>query len=185
MFRNFLSRTVPPALFSLCFLFAGSLSAQTTQIPADAKTLAQAMQASEQSRMGIEASIQNAIKQGKSTEKVLECSRADELAFTTNAYAEAIAAALSADEIQQATTFFASPAGKAYLEYSRSLEFQQRGIPDAKPRKLSGAEERATRKFLQASAGKKLLEDRVLETPQLRAALTRGMVELVSKCSAK
>jgi hypothetical protein len=162
---------------------AGNLSAQPAQITAGAKALSQAMQSTAQARMGIEASIQKGIEQGKATEKVLECSRAHDLAFVSDAYAQAIDAALSEEEMQVATEFFSSPAGKAYLEYSRSLEFKQKGIPDPNPKTLSAAEERATRKFLAATAGKKLLEERVLETPQLRANLTRGMGDLISKCA--
>jgi hypothetical protein len=164
-------------------LLAANLAAQTVQITAGAKALSQAMQTTAQARMGIEASIQKGIEQGKATEKVLECSRAHDLAFVSDAYSQAIDSALSGEEMQLATEFFSSAAGKAYLEYSRSLEFKQRGIPDPNPKKLSAAEERATRKFLAASAGKKLLEDRVLETSQLRASLTRGMVDLISTCS--
>jgi hypothetical protein len=164
-------------------LLAENLAAQSVQVTEGAKALSQAMQSTAQARLGIEASIQKGIEQGKATEKVLECSRTQDLAFVSDAYAQAIDAALSGEEMQVATEFFSSPAGKAYLEYSRSLEFKQKGIPDPNPKTLSAAEERATRKFLGASAGKKLLEDRVLETPQLRASLTRGMSDLISKCS--
>lgn len=162
---------------------AVNLSAQPAQITADAKALSQAMQSTEQARIGIEASIKKGIEQGKATEKVLECSRTQDLAFVSDAYAQAIDSALSAEDMKLATEFFSSPAGKAYLEYSRTLELSQRGISDPNPKKLSAAEERATRKFLGTSAGKKLLEDRVLETPELRSNLTRGMVELIQKCS--
>ncbi len=182
MFREYFRRTIPLASFSF-LLLAGNLSAQTAQISPGAKALSQAMQSTAQARLGIEASIRKGIEQGKATEKVLECSRSHDLAFVSDAYAQAIDASLSADEMQVATEFFSSPAGKAYLEYSRTLELQQKGIADPNPKKLSGAEERATRKFMETSAGKKILEDRVLETSQLRSNLTRGMIDLVSTCS--
>lgn len=183
MFREDCRRTFPLASVACALLMAGNVSAQPAQISAGARALSQAMQSTAQARLGIEASIQEAIGKGKTTEKELACTRTHDLAFVADAYAQAIDASLSAEEMQVATEFFSSPNGKAYLEYSRSLEFSQRGIPDPNPRKLNGAEERAALEFLETSAGKKLLEDRVLETSQLRSSLMRGMSELISKCA--
>lgn len=183
MLRDYFRKSIALASFACSLLLAGAVSAQSAQITEGARALSNAMQSTQQARIGIEASIRKGIEQGKATEKVLECSRTHDLAFVSDAYAQAIDAALSAEEMQVATEFFSSAAGKAYLEYSRSLELRQKGLPDANPKTLAGAEERATRKFLATSAGKKILEDRALETPELRANLTRGMVELVSKCS--
>lgn len=183
MFHDHPRQSIPLAVFICSSLFAGTLSAQPAQITAGARALSEAMQSTAQARMGIEASIQKAIEQGNATEKELGCTKSDDLAFVSEAYARAIDAALSAEEMQVATDFFSSPEGKGYLEYSRSLEFKQRGITDPNPKTLSTKEERAARKFLETTAGKKLLEDRVLETSQLRENLMRGMKDLITKCA--
>jgi hypothetical protein len=171
-------------LLAFSLVATTQIHAQAAPIPADAKTLAQAMQLAESTRMGIEASIQKAILQGRSTQKELDCMKASNLDFAADAYATAMATALSPEETKQAIAYFSSPEGRAYLRYSRSMELKQRGIPDADPKSdLTDAETRATQKFLEKSAGKKLLEDRVLETPEVRAALTRGVIALKSRCA--
>jgi hypothetical protein len=131
----------------------------------------------------VEASIRNAIQQGRAKQSELDCVKGANLDFTVDVYAKAIAAALSAEEIKQGVAFFSSPEGQGYLQYSRSLELKARGVPDSTPKAdLNPAEYAATTGFLGKSAGKKLLEDRVLETPELRSNLARAMSGLIQKC---
>jgi hypothetical protein len=171
-------------LLAFSLIATTQIHAQSAPIPADAKALAQAMGLAESTRLGIEASLQKAILQGRSTQKELDCVKGSSVDFAADAYATAMASALSADETKQAIAFFSSPEGREYLRYSRSLELKQRGIPDADPKpELTDTETRAAQKFMEKSAGKKLLEDRVLETPEVRAALARGVIALRNKCA--
>ena len=156
--------------------------AQKVSESADARALVDAMHLSEHVRAGLEAGVRKAIEQGRSTQKELECTRGANLSFATDAYATAIAAALSPYEIKQAIAFFTTPEGGAYLKYSFGLELHQRGIRDQPRYELTAVEEREVLKFIDKSAGKKLLQDRVHETPELRASLIRGVSALVAQC---
>jgi hypothetical protein len=177
------TRPILSLLITLGVLLSAQVQAQTAPMKPDAKALAAAMQLSQSTRIGIEASVQKAIQQGYAKPRELDCMKAANFDFVVEAYSGAIASALSAEEIKQAIAFFSSPAGQAYTRYSRSLELKARGIPDANPKtELTAAEQDAAMKFIAKSAGKKLLEDRVIETPALKSSLTRGVSALVEKC---
>lgn len=167
-------------------LSAANVPAQAPQSkPSEAKLLAQAMQVAQSSRTGIEASVQKAIQDGRSTQKELDCVKAANMDFAVDAYAAAIETALTPAEINRALVFFASAEGRGYLKYSRTQELQARGIADAEPKTdLTPAEYRATTSFLDSSAGKKLLEAHVLETSELKSALARSLMALVNRCGA-
>jgi hypothetical protein len=170
-------------LATLGVLLSAQVCAQTAPVTPDVKSLAAAMELSQSTRIGIEASVQKAIQQGYAKPGELDCMKAANFDFVVEVYSRAIASALSAEEVKQAIAFFSSPAGQAYTRYSRSLELKARGVPDANPKtELTDAEQSATMKFLEKSAGKKLLEQHAIETPELRASLTREVSALVQKC---
>lgn len=151
----------------------------------EARVLAQAMQVAQQSRTGIEASLQKAIAEGHSTQKELDCVRAADMSFAVDAYTSAIETSLTPAEIRQALAFYASAEGRGYLQYSRSQELQRRGVPVAQPKTdLTAAELRAMTTFLGTTAGKKLLEAHVLDTPDLKTSLARGLMALTNRCGA-
>jgi hypothetical protein len=176
------TRPILSLLITLGVLLPAGAHAQAPAA-ADAKSLAAAMQLGQSTRIGIEASVKKAIQQGHAKPGELDCMKAANFDFVVEVYSKAIAAALSAEEIKHATAFFSSPEGQAYTRYSRSLELKGRGVPEANPKtELTAAEQSATMKFLENSAGKKLLEQHAIETPEVRASLTREVSALVVKC---
>jgi hypothetical protein len=146
----------------------------------EAKALAKSMRLIESARIGFEVLVQKRIQGGLAGQKELDCVRADDLAFAADAYASAIDASLSPEEIKDAVGFFSTPEGQAYLDYSRTLEMQQRGIPNPHPKgELTAAETRETLKFMERSARKKILDERVLESTELKWSLLNGVTGLV------
>jgi hypothetical protein len=106
--------------------------------------------------------------------------------FATDAYATAIATKLSREEIKEAIAFFKTSEGREYLRYTRSMSLQRRGIPDPDPkRELTTAENQAMTKFMGKSAGKKLLQDHVLDGPDLSRSLQVGMRDLYEHCNSR
>jgi hypothetical protein len=175
---------IAPISLTVAICASAGLNAQTPKILAGAKQLAQSMQLRESTKLGAELSLQKAVEQGRVSQQELDCTRASNLDFAIDAYSAAIAAALSSSELKQANVFFSGEAGRAYAHYARSVEMRQRGIPDPDPKlELTPAETAAATKFLATSAGKKLLQDRVMETPQLKASLAQGFVALKAKCA--
>jgi hypothetical protein len=152
----------------------------------EAKALAKSMRLIESARIGFEALVQKRIQGGLAGQKELDCVRADDLAFAADAYASAIDASLSPEEIKDAVGFFSTPEGQAYLDYSRTLEMQQRGIPNPHPKgELTAAETRETLKFMERSAGKTILDERVLESTELKWSLLNGVTGLVDRCKTR
>jgi hypothetical protein len=173
-----------PISLTVAICASAGLDAQTPKIPAAAKQIAQAMQLRESTKTGAELSLQKAVEQGRVSQAELDCTKASNLDFAVDAYAAAIAAALSSSELKQANSFFSGAAGRAYAHYARSVELRQRGIPDPDPKlELTPAETAAATKFLATNAGRKLLRDRVMETPQLKASLAQGFVALKARCA--
>ena len=175
---------IAPMSLTVAIGASAGLNAQTPKILAGAKQLAQSMQLRESTKLGAEVSLQKAVEEGRISQQELDCTKAANLDFALDAYSAAIAAALSSSELKQANAFFSSPAGRGFGHYSRSLELRQRGIPNPDPKlELTPVETAAATKFLATSAGKKLIEDRVLETPQLKASLAQGFVALKAQCA--
>jgi len=173
----------PISLWAVLCASAGA-QAQALVVSAEAKRLAQAMQLRESTRLGAELSLQKALEQGRISQQELDCTKASSLDFAVDAYSTAIATALSADEIKRANAFFTSPAGRAYLRYSRSIELKQRNIPDPDPKpELDAKETAAATKFLETSAGKKLIEQRVFETSALKSSLAQGFLAIKTQCA--
>jgi hypothetical protein len=171
------------ALLSFVFPSVNEVCAQTPvpEAPA-AKALVQAMQVQESVRIALEASVQRDVQQGRFTQKVLDCVKTSNLDFATDTYAAAVAAALSPQEIKQAMAFFSSAEGRGYLKYSAAQELQARGLSGGESVEMSPKEYSATSKFLDSNAGKKLLQDRVHETAELKASVARGMAALLGQC---
>jgi len=168
-------------------LFSGTLQAETPPpvSTVDARALAESMHVAEQSRIGLVAGLDMSVQQGKITQQKADCIKSADLSFTTDLYATSIQATLSPAEIKDAIKFFSSPAGQGYIEYSRSLEFKQRGVPDPKPKELNDKETRATLAFMETSAGKKILDQQVLQSADLKSALMRGMFDVVRRCNGQ
>jgi hypothetical protein len=172
-------------LAAALLLATANLYAQSAAPPAEAKALVSAMHVAEQAREGLLAGVQKAVEQGRATQKDLDCMKSSSLGYFADAYATAFASALSSQELKDASAFFSSPEGKAYLRFSRSLELKQRGVPDSDPKTdLSEKETSAIMKFMGSSAGKKLVQERSYETTEFRSALIRGTSALQSKCRA-
>ena len=172
--------------FAVAFLLATvPLHAQSASPSAEAKALATVMKVGEQMREGLLFGIQKAIQQGRASQKEYDCMKSSSLVSLEDTYATAFGAALSPDELKDAAAFLSTPHGKEYLRYARSLERKQRGLPDPDPKpELTDKETAATLKFLEKSAGKKLLETRAFETAEFRSSLVARVSELVIKCKA-
>jgi hypothetical protein len=146
---------------------------------AQAAILATTMQVDRHARLRLEASVRKEIEAGSASQQELDCVRAADMDFVVDAYARAILATLSAEEITRALAFYASEEGQAFLEHSIDQELRPSAVAATG---LTPAEQRALTKFLSTNAGKKLLAGRVLETGELKTSLARGLVSLTRKC---
>jgi hypothetical protein len=119
--------------------------------------------------------------EGSATQQELDCVRAAKLDFVLDAYARAILATLSSEDITRAIAFYASNEGQGFLKHSIAQELR---TPEAAPTELTPAEQAALKKFLSTSVGKKILAGSVLETVESRTSIARGLLALTTKCQA-
>lgn len=161
-------------------LLQPSQAQQTEASLQDGLALAKAMQVEKAFRMGFEAAVQ---KQGGDTKAEIDCVKRTDVSFANDIYAAAFVKKLTAAEIEESTTFFNKPVGQWYLEYSAAMELQSRGakvtVPSAD---ISQEMYDDLTKFVDSPTGKKVLERREHETPELRAALAAKATPIVLAC---
>jgi hypothetical protein len=139
------------------------------------------MQVDQHARLRLEASVRKEIAEGSATQQELDCVRAADMNFVVDAYARAILATLSGEEITRATAFYASKEGRGFLRHSIDQELRPPAVAAAE---LMPAEQGALMKFLSTGVGKKLLAGRVLETDEVRTSVARGLISLTRKCQS-
>ena len=173
---------------ALVLLLAPGLwqSSQAQQIEAPLQNglaLAKAMQVEKAFRMGFEAAVQ---KQGGDTKAELDCVKSTDVSFANDIYAAAFVKKLTPDEIKESVAFFTKPVGQWYLEYSAAMELQSRGakvtVPSAD---ISQEMYDDLTKFVDGPTGKKVIERREHETPELRTALAAKATPIVFACKQK
>jgi hypothetical protein len=158
--------------------------AQQTEAPLqDGLALAKAMQVEKAFRMGFEAAIQ---KKGGDTTAELDCIRRTDVSFANDIYAAAFVKKLKPEEIDESVAFFSKPVGQWYLEYSAAMELQSRGVKVTVPSAdISQEMYDDLSKFVDSPTGKKVLERREHETPELRSALAAKATPIVVACMQK
>lgn len=148
---------------------------------AQAALLARTMQVDQHARLRLEASLRKDMAEGQATQQELDCVKAAKMDFVIDAYAQAILATLSTEDITRAIAFYASKEGQGFLRHSIDQELRPPAAPAAE---LTPAEQSALTKFLSTAVGKKLLAGRVLETVESRTSIARGLLSLTRKCQA-
>jgi hypothetical protein len=149
----------------------------------DAQALAQAMHVEKFVKEAFEAVVESNIKSGRATQAELNCIKRTDIPFANDVYASAMARALTQEEMSEALTFFNKPAGQWFLEYSKNLDFQARGLASSIPDVEMTEEMYADfAKFIRGTASKKLLETREHETPELKNALGAKIMPIFLRC---
>jgi sulfur transfer complex TusBCD TusB component (DsrH family) len=177
-------------MYSVLFVASALLGVQLQAIGADGNQrnlsaghrLAEAMEVEDQVREGFVAAVQSAMRSGRATEAELNCMKNERMAFANDVYAAGLTKALSQDELSVATDFFSSSAGKAFLKYSREQELKARGIQPSSSGELSQDAYAGILKFMETSAGKKLVEQRLHETAELKESLASRAGPIILKC---
>jgi hypothetical protein len=146
---------------------------------AQAALLARTMQVDQHAKLRLETSVRKDMEEGRATQQELDCVKAAKMDFVVDAYARAILATLSTEDITRALAFYASKEGRGFLKHSIDQELQQPGTAE-----LTAAEQSALTKFLSTAVGKKLLAGRVLDTVESRTSIARGLLSLTRKCQA-
>lgn len=148
---------------------------------AQAALLARTMQVDQYARLRFETSVRKDMAEGWATQQELDCVKAAKMDFVLDAYARAILATLSSEDITHAIAFYASKEGRGFLKHSIDQELRP---PEAAATELTPTEQAALTKFLSTSVGKKVLAGRVLETVESRTSMARGLLSLTTKCQA-
>lgn len=149
----------------------------------DAQALAKAMQIERFVKVGFEAAIEGKTGGGRVGQAELECFKRTDFSFANDIYAAAFARTLTPGQIKEAVAFFNKPVGQWFLEHSAAIELQSRGVKTAAPSAdISPEMYGDLEKFTSGATGKKLLEQREHETPELQNALGAKMVPIVIAC---
>lgn len=152
-----------------------------TSLEQEAVALVQAMRMEPSTRQALEAKSEIAIKQGQANPAERECIKKMDLAFVNEIYATVFTKTLTREEIQQATKFFSSSAGQAYLQYALDEQFRQGGL-SAPQTEMSDETTAKVLEFSATSAGDKLMMKQVHDTAEAQKEVVTKLVPGLLKC---
>jgi hypothetical protein len=171
---DFYSRDVARKLISTCLVFA-------TIGPAYSGTTADFFAMGALTRMQL--SIADAEAQGKVSHKAALCVKSVEYFQFLPAFNSLLQESLSSLELTQSDQFFSSSAGIKYARqgliqvYTNTGHTNQETIPT-----LTGKELNDVEAFSRSSAGTKLINERVLESPDARKLISARIKEIFQSC---
>jgi hypothetical protein len=154
---------------------------KATALEQEAVLLAQAMRMEPSTRQALEAKSEGAIKRGRANPAERDCIKKMDLGFVNQIYATAFTKTLTREEIQQATAFFGSPAGKALLQYALDEQFRQGGL-SVPQTELSDDTTAEVMEFSATPAGDKLIMKSVHDTPEARQEVAARITPELLKC---
>lgn len=149
-----------------------------------AAQLVETMRIDEVTLLGLRLGLQRGAREGSVSAKALDCVKKLDRTTFAPVYVQVVAANLTAPEMASSAAFFESAPGRKYIESGIFQLYQAVAIaaPDPEPI-LSDADLQAITAFSHTSAGKKLLVDRILDTPETRAAIGARIQQLLISCS--
>jgi hypothetical protein len=168
--------------------------------PTDAAELDHVMQLDRATLLGFQASVHDAVKRGKTTQKQYECIRQFQPSVFTEIYVRGISQMLSPEEIRVAVAFYRSPTGsKSILQGFAELKHRiGTSVPlseisaaftaaddkaiEAAP-ELNETDNKAVQAFSETSAGKKLLLEHILQSAPITAQIKEKIVSLLPTCA--
>lgn len=147
-----------------------------------AAQLVEAMRIDEMTLLGLRIGLQRSVQEGS---KALDCvkKKLDRTIFAP-VYVQVVAVNLTAQEMASSAAFFESAPGRKYIDSGIFQLYQATGIAAADPEAiLSDIDLQAIIAFSRTSAGEKLLVERILDTPETRAAIGARIEQLLMSCS--
>lgn len=160
---------------------AEATNGEATSLEQEGAVLVQAMEMEASTRRALEAKSEQAIKQGRANPAERDCIKKMDLGFVGPIYAAAIAKTLSREEIRQATAFFGSPAGQAYLKYAVDEQLRQGGL-SVPHTELSDDATTKVLEFSATPAGDKLIMQHVHDTAEAKKEIMAKLLPELMKC---
>ena len=145
--------------------------------------LAQSMQLSEASQLGMLKALEDGMKKGQDNQSIYDCIDSKGEDYFDEHFARVIEDILSPSEISEAIVFFKSTAGKKYTQTGflmllETLDGQKRELPA-----FSEDEKRAYLNFAQTRTGVKLIKERILDSAKVQASNHIALRTLYNQCS--
>lgn len=147
----------------------------------NAALLVKALQLEPSLRLTLEASVEKAIKQGRADPAERECVKNLDLEFANQAYAAALTEALTPEEMRQAIDFFASPAGKEYMQFGVAAHLKERGL-SVPQFEISDETAAKALQFSTTPVGDKLMVRKVHDTSKVKQELATRVLPELMKC---
>ncbi|MFZ6777129.1 DUF2059 domain-containing protein [Undibacterium sp. Ji83W] len=139
----------------------------------------------ESALIGMQLSVRHGYQLGKTNEQVVNCANAlkkDEFIPVFHALFEQ---EFNAEERKEAEAFYSSAVGRKSAKYALLQIYVVVGVtpPEPMPR-FDDADIKRNDQFVATNAGKKLIYDKVLETPSSKKLITGRIQQLIKQCQA-
>jgi hypothetical protein len=170
-----------PLFTAAILLFVGYSAEAADSVPPSAFALADAMQVVETTRLTMAARTQAGIEKGRSSQKELECWKAADFTPVRGVFAEAFARVMTSEEMEEASTFLATPLGGKLIQYMNAESMKARGWSSVSGPLLTEGEGETALKFLSTSAGKKVYGDE-LQSPEMQQRMLDSLLPTFEKC---
>lgn len=133
--------------------------------------------------VGMQLSLKRSFEQGHLGQEQFNCLMALPQSRFDHVVRDLLAASLSAEEIESAERFFASPSGRAYANQGLAGVYTAVGVePPFRAPDLTASDQAAIASFAASTAGTKLIRDKILEAPSARQKLSAAIREVAEPC---
>lgn len=169
-------------IFAIALLIVFSSARAETVVSISQNTTS--VMLSKQSLLGMQLSIRNQFKNGKATEDALNCINNLEYGSFFTVVDDIFNSELNFQERQQANAFYSGSTGKNIQSYTNEQLYKYAGFEPNTQIILSNSDIDQYASFGQTSAGQKLLNQKVMESPSAIKKIGRRIMELLKACNA-
>jgi hypothetical protein len=165
---------------------AQPLFGQTHTQGENAIRLVVAMKADQSDLTKLQKAVEWSVRDGKSTQKDLECVKSLPQDSFTAIYAKTFQDSLTADEINDAASFFETPLGQKFIARRIALAYKVPGESNSTSAPgYSETDLKELRVIAKKTWGEKLLRYTVVDTPAHKQAVEAKIDELLKFCSTR
>ena len=133
--------------------------------------------------VGMQLSIERNMKTGRIGQAQYNCLRSIGQDRLRSVVSDILAFSLNESELQEAESFLSSPSGRLYAKQGVLEVYARVGAPAPEPfPELSSADRTAIAAFSATSAGRKLIDEAVLESPIQTRAIGAEIRMLIEPC---